>query len=160
MASGLLRSTLSFVLTDSTFTGVSERSKVSLQQTEGLIKKGSEETYIDHFDEFAVQLVTHLESISDVVPMSGTSKTVAAQREKLWKVFHEKRTTELPEMWKHFLQTVDHELDILVCQSTRSFLKRSLKANLVCNQENLPKLPLLVMRSVLFDMHRDIFHSF
>ena len=117
MASGLLRSMLSFVLTDSTFTGVSERSKVSLQQTEGLIKKVSEEVYIDRFDEFAAELVTALESISEVCPMSGTSKTVAAQREKLWKVFHEKRTTQLPDMWKSFLQTVDHELDPLVCQT-------------------------------------------
>ena len=41
MASDLLRSMLSFVLTDSTFTGVSERSKVSLQQTENFIKKVS-----------------------------------------------------------------------------------------------------------------------
>lgn len=101
---------LSFVLTDSTFTGVSERSRIALGQTEGLIKKVTEEAYIDHFDEFAVQLVTALESISDVCPMSGTSKTVGVQREKLWKVFHEKRTTELPELWKHFLQTFDHEL--------------------------------------------------
>ena len=57
MASGLLRSMLSFVLTDSTFTGVSERSRISLQQTDSLIKKVSEEAYIDHFDEFAVQLL-------------------------------------------------------------------------------------------------------
>ena len=160
MASGLLRSMLSFVLTDSTFTGVSERSKVSLQQTKGLIKKVSEEAYIDRFDEFAAELVTALESISEVCPMSGTSKTVAAQREKLWKVFHEKRTTQLPDMWKRFLQIVDHELDPLVCQSTRSFLKRSLKVNLVCNQGDLPKLALLVMRSVLFDTHQDIFLLF
>ena len=113
---------LSFVLTDSTFTGISERSKVSLQQTEGLIKKVSEEAYIDRFDEFAAQLVTSLESFSKVCPMSGTSKTVALQREKLWKVFHKKRTTELPDMWKCFLQTVDHELDPWYArQSTRSF---------------------------------------
>ena len=108
---------LSFVLTDSTFTGFSKRSKVFLKQTEGLIKKVSEEAYIDRFDEFAAQLVTALESFSEVCPMSGTSKTVAAQREKLWKVFHEYRTTELPDMWKRFLQTVDHEFDTLVCQT-------------------------------------------
>ena len=46
MASGLLRSTLSFVLSDSTFTGVLEKSKLSLQQTESLIKKVSEERII------------------------------------------------------------------------------------------------------------------
>ena len=81
MASGLLRSMLSFVLTDFTFTGVSEKKKseISLQQTESLFKKVSEEAYIDHFDVFAVQLVTALKSISDVCPMSGTSKTMAAQ---------------------------------------------------------------------------------
>lgn len=93
-----MRSVLSFVLTDSTFTGASERSKLALGQTEGLIKKVTEEVYFDHFDEFAVQLVTALEAISAVCPMLGTSKTVGVQREKLWKVFHEKRTTELPEL--------------------------------------------------------------
>ena len=102
MASGLLRSMLSYILTDSTFTGVSERSKLALQQTEDLLNKVSEEAYIDRFHGFAVQLVTALESLCDVSPMSGTSKTVAAQREMLWKVFHEKRLTELPELWKHF----------------------------------------------------------
>ena len=122
MASGLLRSKLSFILTDSTYTGVSERSKLALKQTEDLIKKVSEDTYLDHFDEFAVQLVTALESISDVCPMSGTAKAVAAQRERLWKVFHEKRTTQLPEMWKHFLQTVDNQLDTLVYQTVNQKL--------------------------------------
>ena len=78
---------------------------------------------MDHFDEFAVQLTTALESISDVCSMSGTSKTMAARRENLWKVFHEKRTTELPEMWtQHFLKTVDHELDTLVCQTVNQKL--------------------------------------
>ena len=58
MASGLLRSMLSYILTDSTFTGVSKRSKLALQQTEDLLKKVSEEAYyIDHFHGFAVQLV-------------------------------------------------------------------------------------------------------
>ena len=94
MASGLLRSMLSYILTDSTFTGISERSKLALQQTEDLLKKVSEEAYyIDRFHGFAVQLVTALESLCEVSPMSGTSKTVAAQREMLWKVFHEKRLT-------------------------------------------------------------------
>ena len=148
MASGLLRSMLSFVLTDSTFTGVSERRKLSLQQTESLLKKVSEEAYTDHFDVFAVQLVTAFELISDVCPMSGTSKTMAAQREKLWKVFHEKRTTEFPEMWKHFLQAVDHELDTLVCQTVNQKLfegiikgrlgvqpRKISQASLTCDEE-------------------------
>ena len=57
-------------------------------------KKVSEEAYyIDCFHGFAVQLVTALESLCEVSPMSGTSKTVATQREMLWKVFHEKRLT-------------------------------------------------------------------
>ena len=83
-----MRSMLSFVPKDSTFTRVSVRSKLALQQTEFLIKKVTEEAYIGPFDEFALQLVTALESV--VCPTSGTSKTVVVPREKLWKVFHDK----------------------------------------------------------------------
>ena len=114
----------------------------------------SEDAYLDHFDEFAVQLVTALELIFDVCPMSGTAKAVAAQRERLWKVFHEKRT-ELPEMWKHFLQTVDNNLDTLVYLRVNQKLFE--EVNFVCNQGNHPLLFLLMMRSVLFDTHQDIF---
>ena len=57
MASSLLRSTLSFVVTDYTFTGVSETSKLALQQTEELIKKTSKDVCVNDFDEFAVDLV-------------------------------------------------------------------------------------------------------
>ena len=164
MASGFLRSVLSFVLTDSTFTGASERSKLALGQTEGLIKKVTEEVYFDHFDEFAVQLVTALEAISAACPMSGTSKTVGVQREKLWKVFHEKRTTELPELWKHFLQKVDHELDPLVYQTVNQKLfeeiikgrfgvqpRKSSQVSLTCNEENVVRyasgyIPFVLMK--------------
>ena len=55
MARGLLRSALSFAVTDSTFTGVSERSKLALQQTVDLIKNVSEDAYLN---KFAVDLVT------------------------------------------------------------------------------------------------------
>lgn len=63
-----------FILTDSTVTGALE-SKLALGQTEGLFKKVTEKAYIDYFDEFAVRLVTALESQS--------SKTVRTQREWL-----------------------------------------------------------------------------
>lgn len=148
MASGLLRSMLTYVLSDSTFTGVSERSKVALQQTDERLKKVSEETYVDSFDDFAVQLVTTLESLTGVCPMSwqpnekgcGRRFTRRDQRSCLscGSVF----CTRLVMSLTHWY----------VRQLTRSFLKRSLKANSVCNQGNLPRLALLVMRSVLFDM--------
>ena len=65
MASGLLRSMLSYILTDSTFTRVSERSKLALQQTEDLLKRCLKSIYRS-FHRFAVQLVTALESLCDV----------------------------------------------------------------------------------------------
>ena len=72
--------------------------------------------------------MTVLESISDVCPMSGTSKAVATKREKLWKVFHEKRMTEMPEVWKHSLKMVNHELDTLVCQTVnQKFIEEIIK---------------------------------
>ena len=82
MASHFLRSMLSFILVDSTFTGVSERSRIALGQIEGLIKKVTEEAYIDHFDEFAVQLVTALESISDALPNVGHFENCGGPKRK------------------------------------------------------------------------------
>ena len=122
MASGLLRSALSFVVTDSTFTGVSERSRLALKQTEDLIKKVSEDAYLNDFDKFAADLVTALESMSEVCTASGTLQSVAAQREKLWILFHEKRTTQLVEMWNKFLKTVSQDLDPLVYQTVNQNL--------------------------------------
>ena len=49
MASGLVRSALSNILTDSTFTGIYERSKVSCEQVIALHDKVAEDRYCDMF---------------------------------------------------------------------------------------------------------------
>ena len=117
MASGFLRASLCFVIDDSTFTGISERSKLALEQTKEVIRKTSEEAYNDRFDQFAVELLATLESCLDIGPMMSTPKGVTHQREKLWKAFHRESIMKLPEMWKKFLQTVDLILDPLVYQT-------------------------------------------
>ena len=92
MASGLVWSALSNILTDSTFTGTSEGSKVSCEQVIALLDKISEDGYCDMFEEFSIQLLTCLESLLITVYNGSVGSTV--KREKLWSAFHQKRTTE------------------------------------------------------------------
>ncbi len=108
--SDMLRTSLSFVLDD--FTGISERSKMALQQTKDLLGRISGENleYVHHFESFGAELFASLESCLEV-------HTMASRREKMWKVFHEQSITKLPQMWKSFLQTVDIELDPMVSQT-------------------------------------------
>ena len=112
MASGIVRGALSCILTDSTFSRTSERSKKSLQQLTTLLSLIEEEPYCDIFDEFASQLLTSLQCLVE----SAHSESFTVKREYLWSTFHQKRVTDIARLWKNFLQSIKTELDPLVTQ--------------------------------------------
>ena len=122
MASGLVRSTLSNILTDYTFTGTSERSKVSCQQVIALLDKVAEDSYCDLFEEFSSKLLTCLQSLLSTPQNGSVDFVVHSKREQLWTIFHQKRTTEIANLWKTFLQSVQLDLDALVYQMVNQAL--------------------------------------
>ena len=114
MASGLVRGCLSSILTDSTFSGCSQRGKDALEQVKCLLSKISEENSIDCYDEFSQKLMDALERI-----YAGASRTCTGKitlREQLWRQFHAIRLSELCEIWTTFLTTLKSNLDPLVQQ--------------------------------------------
>ena len=111
MASGQVRACLSSVLTDSTFTGHSQRSKEALEQVQHLLGKISEESNLDSYDEFSLRLLEALERLC-----STASSTTRRLREQLWRQFHAIRLTELCDIWKQFLDGLKFNLDPLVQQ--------------------------------------------
>ena len=62
MASGLVKAALCSIVTDSTFTGLSERRKVAMQQAESLIEISRDTTHLTNFDDFAADLISTLET--------------------------------------------------------------------------------------------------
>ena len=58
-----MRACFSSVLTDSTFTGRSQRSKEALEQVKHLLYKISEESNLDSYDEFSLRLLQTLERV-------------------------------------------------------------------------------------------------
>jgi len=119
MASGIVRSAFYCILTDSTFTGTSERSKTSLQQIATLLDTVAKENYCDIFDEFSSQLLTFLQSLLSTPPLN---ESVTVKRERLWSIFHQKRTNDIAKLWKTFLQSIQLDLDPLVYQTVTQLL--------------------------------------
>ena len=64
------------------------------------------------FEEFSIQLLTCVKSLLITVYNGSVGSTV--KREKLWNAFHQKRTTELANLLKQFLQLVHLDLDAVV----------------------------------------------
>ena len=79
MASGLVRACFFSVLTDSTFTGHSQRSKEAIEQVQHLLCKISEESNLDFYDEFSMRLLGALERV-----YSTASSTAGRLKEQLW----------------------------------------------------------------------------
>ena len=121
MASALVRSALSIILTGSTFNGASERSKTSCKQIIALLDKVTEDGYCDMFEDFSSQLLACLEFF-----VSTANKGLvgcAIKREQLiWTTFHQNRTTELAFLWKEFLLSIRLDLDALVFQKVNQAL--------------------------------------
>ena len=139
MASGIVRSTLSYILTDdSTFAGTSKRCQKCLEQVTTLLDRIMEERYCDLFNDFSssFQLLTHFQSL-----LQKGSSTV--KREQLWSIFHQKRTNDITKFWKTFLQS-SLIWDPLVYHSITQLLYEDNK-NAVCiweyrhHQEHLHK---------------------
>ena len=84
MASGLVRGCLSSVLTDSTFSGRSQR------QIKCLLSEGNN---IDTYDEFAQKLMDVLERVYASASSTCTGKITL--KERLWRQFHAVRLTKL-----------------------------------------------------------------
>ena len=116
MASGLVRGCLSSVLTDSTFSGRSQRGKEALEQVKCLLSKISEGNNIDAYDEFA-KLMDALERVYASASSTCTGKIML--KERLWRQFHAVRLTKLCEIWTSFLATLKSNLDPLVQQYAR-----------------------------------------
>ena len=106
-----MRACLSSLLTDSTFTGRSQRSKEALEQVKHLLDKISEESNLDSYDEFSLRLLQALEKVYSTA-LSSTGRL----REQLWRQFHAIRLTELSDIWKQFLDGLKFHLDPLVQQ--------------------------------------------
>ena len=85
----------------------SKRSRIARQQVQLLFSKISEET----LSEFSSKLVATLQQAT-----SSSGLTPALYRESLWKFFHRIRNTELPKIWKRFLDNIGLDLDGLVQQ--------------------------------------------
>ena len=116
MASGLVRSALSYILTDDpTFAGTSKRCQKCLEQVTTLLDRITEDKYCDLFHDFSSQLLIHLQSL-----LQKGSSTV--KREELWSIFHQKRTNGITRIWKTFLQSIQLDLDPLVYQSVTQLL--------------------------------------
>ena len=79
MARGLVRRVLFNILTDSIFTGTSERSEVLCQQVIALLDKVAEDGYCDLFEEFSSQLLTCLQSLLST-PKSGSVDFVVCSK--------------------------------------------------------------------------------
>ena len=109
MASGLVRGCLSSILTDSTFSGRSQRGKEALEQVKCLLSKISEENNIDTYDEFAQKLMDALERVYASASSTCTGKITL--KERLWRQFHIVRLTKLCEIWTSFLATLKSNLD-------------------------------------------------
>ena len=85
-----------------------------------LFDKIAEDRYCDMFEEFSIQVLTCLESLLITVYNGSVGSTV--KRKKLWSAFHQKRTTELANFWKQFLQLVHLDLDAVVSQTVTQAL--------------------------------------
>ena len=72
------------------------------------------------FEEFSIQLLTCLESLLITLYNGLVGSTV--KREKLWSAFHQKRTTELANLWKQFLRLVQLDLDAIASQTVTQAL--------------------------------------
>ena len=93
MASGLVRGSLSSVLTDSTFSGRSQRGKEALEQVKCLLSKISEGSNINTYDEFAQKLMDALERVYTSASSTCTGKITL--KERLWRQFYTVRLTKL-----------------------------------------------------------------
>ena len=113
-SSGLVRGCLSPILTDSTFSGRSQRGKDALEQVKYLLCKILEENIIDCYDEFSQKLMDALEWIYASASSTCTGKIML--REQLWRQFHAIRILELCEIWTTFLTTLKSNLGPLVQQ--------------------------------------------
>ena len=102
------------VLTDSTFTLNSERSRIALQQvkelTQILLDPKSQQT----FDEFATELLDVLQTTFD----ETSGGTGSIQRERLWQSFHHVRISndKVIGLWEKLLRSLKVTIDPIVQQ--------------------------------------------
>ena len=109
-----MRACLSSVLTDSTFSGCSQRGKEALEQVKCLLGAISEENDVDCYDEFSLKLMDALERTYSNASSTCTGKITL--QEQLWRQFHAVRLAELCEIWVTFLDALKTNLDPLVQQ--------------------------------------------
>lgn len=114
MASGLVRAALSSILTDNTFTGISERSQTALSQVESVMEISSSEAYLNNFDEFAAELLSALENTFS--KGCSCAHSTSLTREKLWMNFHQARCTVLVDIWNKFTKSLGVPVDPLIQQ--------------------------------------------
>ena len=102
-------------MTDSTFTGLSERSKVAMQQAESLIEISRDTTHLTNFDDFAADLISTLETTFS--RSKGRTSSFVVARQRLWTEFHSVRSSVLVDVWNKFLKSVGvTRLDPLIQQ--------------------------------------------
>ena len=128
MASGLVRSALSSILDE--FSKCSDRSKTSIQEVKIILDKIPQEVNVDHFDKFAEELMDVLQRISSPSDVDGKKITHVMHKERLWRDFHAARLSELPDLWRKFLEAMKVTLDPLVQQSVNQKLFEELVKSL------------------------------
>lgn len=101
MASGMVRSAVSSILTDTKFSDGSERWKVAKQQVTLFMMEISDEKRLTELDDFAVKLMKLLEK-NFTSASTGKCRSRNVVREKTWIAFHQLRISELPKLWTQF----------------------------------------------------------
>lgn len=100
MSSGIVRSEISSILDDSTFSINSRNASATKQLAERLLEEitRNEET-MDVFDAFSASLLSVVKTASNPLEEHRTCTT---SRERAWASFHSLRVRELPELWRGF----------------------------------------------------------
>ena len=162
MASGLVRAGLDSIVSDSVFAGLLERSQKALMQVKNMIEISSDPAYLDNFDQFAIELISALETTFRRSKSNVRSSSVA--REKLWTGFHSARVTVLVDIWGKFSRSLGLCVDPLIQQYLNQKLYEDIirsnhitqprtckKTSLSASEENIVRyaagyVPMVLMR--------------
>lgn len=111
------------------FAGLSERSWKALTQVKNVIEISSDPAYLDNFDQFAIELISVLETTCTFGHSKCQSNVHSSSiaREKLWTDFHFARVTVLVDIWTKFTRSLGLCVDPLVQQ----YLKQKLYEDIV-----------------------------
>ena len=145
MATGIVRSAICFVLTESDpmQDSCGERVRESREQICKFLQALNEDQALEIFDKFSSSLLSVLEKCLSTCLLSvGPCRSKSVQREKLWTAFHNLSVRELPKLWSE-LFTGGHKeqghtipkLSPLVYQNVNQRLYEDvIKSHVCCSQ--------------------------